>query len=337
VYWLFMKKLLLVASFVSLCLAADFRPPAVPLIAHDPYFSVWSFSNGLAEDATRHWTGSEQPLTSLVRIDGKTYRIMGRDPRETAALRQVSVEALPTRTIYRFDDAGIELTLTFITPALPRDLDVLSRPATYVAWSARTNDGKPHAVSVYFDAAAQLAVNTRDERVAWSRYRVGDLTVLRAGSQRQNMLARSGDDLRIDWGYLYVTAPKNTPALAAGRWVTMDAFRSSGRLPDTDDLDTNRPAAGRETPVLAFVLDLGNVGATPSAGHVTVAYDDLYSIEYLERRLRPYWRRNGDGASEMLRAAERDYERLAAAAEKFDAEKVKVADLAAAPPAGGEE
>ena len=35
-----------------------------------------------------------------------------------------------------------------------------------------------------------------------------------------------------------------------------------------------------------------------------------FPIEYLNRRLRPYWRRNGDGAAELLSCALRDYEKL---------------------------
>jgi hypothetical protein len=35
------------------------------------------------------------------------------------AMRQLAVEVFPTRTVYRFEAGGVELTLTFLTPALP--------------------------------------------------------------------------------------------------------------------------------------------------------------------------------------------------------------------------
>jgi hypothetical protein len=318
-----MKKLLGAILFISIAFGADLRPPAVPLVTHDPYFSVWSAADRLNDDATRHWTGSVQSLTSLIRVDGKTYRVMGREPREAPALPQTGVQVFPTRTIYRFAGAGVELTLTFLTPALPYDLDALSRPATYVIWDLRKTGA--HQASIYFDAAAELAVNTPDQRVVWGRYRVDDLDVLRVGAEQQPVLAKSGDDLRIDWGYIYAAASKGVLSNAAtDRDAAIAAFQASGGLPASDDLDTNRPA-DRNTPVLAWTSE-------QARGHLILAFDDLYSIEYFERRLRPYWRRNGAGAADMLRAAAAGYEKLAAASKAFDEELM--ADLRQA---GGEQ
>jgi hypothetical protein len=105
------------------------RPPAVPLVAHDPYFSIWSMADHLNDDATKHWTGKPNTLTAAIRVDGRSWQVMGRE-NGTAPLPQTGVTVLPTRTIYTFKGAGIQLELTFLTPALPDDLDVLSRPVT---------------------------------------------------------------------------------------------------------------------------------------------------------------------------------------------------------------
>jgi hypothetical protein len=306
-----MKALFTAILLVAVCSAAELRPPSAPLIAHDPYFSVWSNADRLNADVTRHWTGTPQALSALLRIDGKLYRVMGSDPHNVPALTQTGVTVLPTRTVYRFAGAGVELTLSFLTPALPNDLDVLSRPATYIIWDIRKTGARETAI--YFDAAAQLAVNTSDQRVEWGRYKVEGLDVLRAGSQEQPVLGKYGDNLRIDWGYLYLAAAQGTMANGVmERDVALRAFTSSGQVPAIDDLDTNRPAK-QEFPVLA-------ASSTRESGHFILAYDDLYSIEYFGRKLRPYWRRNGAGAAGMLHAAESDYEKLAASSKAFDDE-----------------
>jgi hypothetical protein len=38
-----------------------------------------------------------------------------------------------------------------------------------------------------------------------------------------------------------------------------------------------------------------------------LAYDDQFSVEYFNRKLRPYWRRGDAEASTLLKAAVRDY------------------------------
>src|SRR4051812_41326665 len=129
------------------------RPPAVPLVTCDPYFSIWSANDHLTDGPTRHWTGKPQPLTSLVRIDGQTFRVMGDEPKDVPAAKQVGLTVLPTRTIYDFDAAGVRLTVTFTTPVLPDDLMLCARPVTYIAWDAKATDGGSHDVSVYLDAS----------------------------------------------------------------------------------------------------------------------------------------------------------------------------------------
>ena len=59
-------------------------------------------------------------------------------------------------------------------------------------------------------------------------------------------------------------------------------------------------AASDGWPVMACALALGKVGPQPQSRHVLLAYDDIYSIEYLGTKLRPYWRRNGMDAVALL-------------------------------------
>src|ERR1022692_3738938 len=110
------------------------RPPAVPLVTSNPYLSIWSMADRLTDDNTRHWTRHEHPLVSLIRIDGKPYRLMGKGPEHIPPLPQVGVRVAPTRTIYDFEGDHVHVRLTFLTPALPDDLEVLARPLTYLTW-----------------------------------------------------------------------------------------------------------------------------------------------------------------------------------------------------------
>src|ERR1035438_10912767 len=101
-----------IASAASQSSEAAFRPPSVPLVACDPYFSIWSPTDKLTDADTVHWTGKPHRLASVVRIDGQAFRVLGKEPADVAALSQTNLEVLPTRTIYTFEGAGEGVTFT---------------------------------------------------------------------------------------------------------------------------------------------------------------------------------------------------------------------------------
>ena len=116
-------------------LQAAVRPPAVPLVAVEPHFSVWSAADRLYDKDTTHWTGAVQPLSILLDADGVTYRLCGRGKwkeLELPVLSQTGCRVGATVTTYRFAGGnGLSAEIAFATPRMTDDLDVFSRPVTY--------------------------------------------------------------------------------------------------------------------------------------------------------------------------------------------------------------
>jgi len=316
------------AACVTLCLPAlaqQHRAPAVPLVANDPFLSLWSMSDKLTESPVKHWTAVAQPINGLIRIDGKAYRWMGTSPRyfgmsPVEAMEQRSVEITPLHSRYTFVAGGLELKVTFFTPLFPKDLDVLSRPLTYLSWSARSTDGKPHQADVMVDVDPMVAVDQPGQQVTWSRTRAAGLSVLSLGTRDQPLLHQSGDHVRIDWGYFRLCIPQGIGATDAMSSTAVPSFVKTGALPEEDD-STMPLAAGRAHAAhLSARIPLGSVGDAAVERHIELAYTDGYSIEYLGRKLRPYWQRNGMKESEMLSAAEKEYAQLEQRGKKFDEE-----------------
>jgi Domain of unknown function (DUF4965)/Domain of unknown function (DUF1793)/Domain of unknown function (DUF5127)/Domain of unknown function (DUF4964) len=265
-----MKKLLLLASLFAHSAFGQLRQmPAYPLLTHSTYFSVWSFSDTLNNQETRHWTGKPQSLVGHVRVDGRRYRFLGMGgPDDSAAqaipaMQQwVSVNA--TQTIYQFSCGGVDLTLTFTSPLLLSDLELLSRPVSYVSFRLRSNDGATHPVELDLAVSGDLARNTREEAVSTESGATGGLVFLRTGTEAQPVLQKKGDDVRIDWGYVYVAAPKEKglEQTGGGAWMRT-AFPS---VP---------------------------VGVDPVEKLVLIGYDERYAVEFFGHKLLPWWRSEG--------------------------------------------
>ncbi|GGG99346.1 glutaminase family protein [Silvibacterium dinghuense] len=317
------RRLIAVSSFLLSALlpaaAQQLRPPAVPLITHNPYFSVWSMGDKLTGGPTRHWTGAEQPFTGLLRIDGKPFRYMGGWPGDVPAMEQQSVTVGATNTTYVFTGGGVKLTLDFFTPAFPQDIDLLSRPVTYLTWTLDSTDNSSHKVELLLDVDGRIAVDTDNQKVTWGRSDTTNLHVLNIGSRDQQVLNRSGDNLRIDWGYFHLAVPNDEAATLAASREAIHDFVHTGMLPTSDDMDM--PATPRDDAAqLAVELPIDVPVSGSASRHVLVSYTEDYAIEYLGRKQRPYWQRNNKPVQEMLTEAEQQYSELMDRGAKYDAD-----------------
>ena len=439
--------------------------PAYPLVSHDPYFSVWSFSDTLTSSPTKHWTGADQPLTGLVKVDGKTYRVlggagvnyqplvgtsdetpysvqytetqpgegwqndnfsatgwktgkapfsdeksvagtpfMGKDiwvrrsfsvpagdngqlylkirhddnsevylngqeiyrhtgwthkflyipltdavkaslkksgnvlaihvantaggayldagityvpaPKKDESLAvavQKHVGITATQTSYQFDCGPVDVDLAFLSPLLPTDLNLLSRPVTYVSYKVHANDGKSHAVELYLGASTTLASNTAAQEMTASRVVSGGLSLLKTGTKEQPVLAKKGDDLRIDWGYFYVgvkqgAGVQQSISTAAHAWAPFVKGVAEGA----------NVTAGKNL-VLNTRVHLGQVAADSKEAVFLLGYDDQYSIQYFGANLRPWWNNDGTQTIEkVMNEASTEYADVAAKSKAFD-------------------
>ncbi|GAB3930965.1 glutaminase family protein [Mucilaginibacter myungsuensis] len=217
---------------------------------------------------------------------------------ELAVAEQKNVTINPTQTIYNFKAGKVDLDVTFTSPLLLTDLSILSRPVSYITYKAKANDGKTHSVKVFFSASTDLAVDQAKQPVTASKYSTASLSILKAGTDEQPILKKAGDGVRIDWGYVYVAAPK---ASGATQYITseIDAVSSfrQGKTATTETKGT--------TLALNTVIPFGKVGPTAVSKFIELAYDEVWSMEYFNTRLRPWWNKSGKETIEgqMTKAA----------------------------------
>ncbi|HWB90744.1 MAG TPA: DUF4965 domain-containing protein [Puia sp.] len=300
-----MKKILLCCVLFPVFVFGQLREmPAYPLINHTTYFSVWSFAEQLNSQETRHWTGKPQPLLGILKADGKNYRFMGlpdsaagMEPTVPATQQWVSVNA--TQTIYQFACGGIDLTLTFTSPLLLSDLALLSRPVTYLSFRMRSNDGQQHQAQIRLAVSGVLAANTSSQELVTGAGHTGKLVFLKAGTREQPVLKKKGDDLRIDWGYLYVAAPAEK---GVDQRVT--------------------PMGG--VPFLETLYPDVTVGDDPVEKLALIGYDERYSVQYFHHNLPPWWRSHPEEGKKkatmegMLQLAYSGYDKVLSRCDTFN-------------------
>ena len=278
------------------------RPPSVPLITIDPYFSVWSPADKLTDVDTAHWTGYTNAILGTVDIDGKTYRLIGKDHGENIpAAKQVERDVDSFSTTYVFEQDGVRLQLVFTSPIMPDDLYYLTRPVSYLEIRKEAMDGRRHNVSVKLAVAEQLCVDrVGDDEIVTEILTLDDgVKSVKMGGKSQKVLAYDADDSRIAWGYFYLStdAPKAKVGVEK-KTISFYTYR-------------NQPEQEAE---MTFVTAEAKLGDSTL---FTFAYDDVQSIQYFGKNLTSYWNMNGEKITDEIVAAHADYETVLTMCDMF--------------------
>jgi len=235
---------------------------------------------------------------------------------QTATQTKVSLSA--TQTHYEFTCGPVDLKLQFVSPLLPDDLDLMSRPVNYINYQVVSNDGAEHEVQIYFETTPEWAVNQPTQNVEVTKGQAGQIGFVKAGTTEQPILQKKGDNIRIDWGYFYLAANQNeNTSMAIGDYFeTKDAFVQAGAVPGIDKM-TARPS--KQMPAMVCVKTLGDVSDNPASGYVMLAYDDLESIQYFGDNLKAWWTQEGTVTiGDALQAASADYSEVMNRSAEFD-------------------
>ncbi|MGZ3957639.1 MAG: glutaminase domain-containing protein [Flavisolibacter sp.] len=435
------------------------KAPAYPLITHDPYFSIWSFSDSLNARTTSHWSGAPQSIVGWIRVDGKDYRFLGEkdkvyqtvlpasdeandvvpyteedpgdhwaDPnfddnswkrgkipfgdndqastkwlkRDLWVRRSFNIdnlESLPlylkamhdddcevflngekvyssglvgkfkytrlekglkkgknvlaihaintggaswldvglvkevedpspkalkavqhqvtmtaTQTEYQFSCGPVNVTAIFTSPLLMNNLDVLSRPISYLTFKIQSADKASHQVSLDLGTSTNIAVDQSGQEVVAKKITARGLNIWRAGTRAQPVLQKKGDDLRIDWGYLYVAAPRVS---GCTQYVSQLTENEGSALPSPKALSGDS-LVGRQL-MVHTVFDMGNIGKTAVERFAMIGYDELYAVQYFHQNLRPWWKsKPGVTMETVLSEAASDYRALLQQCSSFD-------------------
>jgi len=457
-----MKKLLSCGIGVLACtiiLGQVNKMPAYPLVTHDPYFSIWSFSDKINESATKHWTGKEQSLIGLVGVDGKMYKFLGEPEREYKAIlahgedeqyqsrftedkptgdwtsksfndnnwkegkgmlgspttgaqtvwnsrdvwirrtfelksnlnnelvlmvkyddnaevylngtkifstgccssgfKQIAIsnaiksslkvgknvlamhcentggpgfidaglyEKLPrrpiqnaiqksivvtaTQTTYLLQCGTVEIKLNFLSPLIASDLDLLSRPVSFITITPSSIDHHKHKVELLFSASGDMARNDKTETIDDSEQKLDDSSYAwKFGTTNQPILKRKGDDVRIDWGYAYLFSNGHGHAWDAQTLKTIITSKSfeHGKV----------NVAGGGDVFLSYLFTSDDV-ANSKSYQLLLGYDDLYSIQYFSQNLQAWWKKNYSSIDELLEKSKQEYPSIKAKCDAFD-------------------
>lgn len=272
--------------------------PAYPLWVIDPDFSVWSKNDTLNGGDAIFWQGTPRRAYGLVRFGGKTYCFLGRrDDALPLAQKEVAVTAF--ETAYTFACAAFTLKVSFLSPLLPDDLQILSCPVCYTRYELRAKGALPADFSVALVLDEEYCYSTKRAPVVGGvlpgeKYEAAFMT------RRRNLVASdTSDTYAPDHGYTYLAGEESffVTEAAVNRYVAEGAAEYL-----------------RKPNERACLL---SVNRAP-CGFFMVAHDDLISVFYFGEWLKGYFFRDGKTIADALGYAFENAEKILRRCRAFD-------------------
>jgi len=82
------------------------KAASIPLVLHDPFFSIWSSADHLYDADPVHWAGARQKMRGYLNVDGAVYCFLG-DRTFHDILPQTSIDVTATATTYTFENEKV--------------------------------------------------------------------------------------------------------------------------------------------------------------------------------------------------------------------------------------
>lgn len=265
------------------------RPPAIPLAVRGPYTNAWSSTSGngtLNTNGVEYWTGDSLGWEGIVTVDGISFEWLGTGSRNLPALDNLKT-AEPLTVSYdsqysnfTFAAGPIELTASFFSPVIPKDLCRTSIPLSYLTVSTKSRDSSTHDVQLYSDINGAWTTYESNATLNWAMYQ-GSNSVNGSSNSIANTTAsiyswiyelqqpyKFGEESDFpQWGnFTFSSAQGSAKELTYSSGSSLNLrYKYINQHSLNNFVDAEYRGYGQSEPVFAFSHALGNVGSSSSA------------------------------------------------------------------------
>ena len=288
------------------------------------------------------WTGDSVGWEGIVTVDGVAYEYMGVTAKDLSFLPSLE-SAVPQNVTYdsqysnfTFTAGPVEITASFFSPVVPKDLCRTSIPLSYLTTSVRSTDGSEHRVGFYSDISSAWIDAHWDWEISW------DLFKGAVPANKSSNASAVPDDV-YSWIYqrqhqtvfgeqkefpLWGNASYSSSPMGAASFTFQSGLATSVRVGYvnesrlTNDIETAAPNFGDATPVFAFAHDFGSVQNASVRYTVGTIQDPV--VKYLYSggigKLTPWWRSCYGDLHQMIHFHWDDYNKAQELGGAFEAQ-----------------